>query len=89
MPTITIELTDAEMRALAYAAVDPVEWASNFTKVRCQAAMQEIYDNEVRRMLEDPNISTIPADRDLVVRQASIKSAAESGIVTDLPFRGG
>jgi hypothetical protein len=77
MVDITITITDDEMRALAYAAVDPVEWITNFTKVRAAAAMQEIYDNEVARMMADPDIKTIPADRDEVVRAANIRSAAE------------
>lgn len=76
MPEITIEITDDEMRALEYVAVDPVEWVTNFTKVRAAAAMQEIYDAEVARMMEDPNVKSIPADRNAVVRAAKIKSAA-------------
>jgi hypothetical protein len=77
MPTITITLTDDEMKALAYAAVDPVEWVENFTKVRAAAAMQEIYENEMVRMLADPEIKTVPADKTEVFRAADIKSAAE------------
>lgn len=77
MPDITITLTDEEMKALAYIAVDPVEWVSNFAKNRAAAAMVEIYDSEVARMQADPEIKTIPANRDEVVRKAKIKSAAE------------
>lgn len=76
MPDITITITDDEMRALAYVAADPVEWITNFTKNRAAAATQEIYENEVARMIADPNIKTIPADKDAVVRAANIKSAA-------------
>jgi hypothetical protein len=77
MPDITITITDEEMRALAYVAFDPVEWVTNFTKSRAAAAMQEIYDNEVARMMADPDIKTIPADKAAVVRNAKIRSAAE------------
>lgn len=76
MVDITITITDDEMRALEYAAVDPVEWITNFTKNRAAAAAQEIYENEVARMMADPDIKTIPADKDAVVRAANIKSAA-------------
>ena len=77
MPDITITITDDEMRALAYVAVDPAEWIENLVKTRAAAAMQEIYDNEIARMMADPNVKTISADRDEVVRAADIKSAAE------------
>lgn len=76
MVDVTITITDDEMKALEYIAVDPVEWITNFTKNRAAAAMQEIYDNEVARMMADPGIKTIPADKVEVVRAANIKSAA-------------
>jgi hypothetical protein len=77
MPDITITLTDEEMKALEYVAVDPVEWVTNFTKQRAAAAMQEIYVKEVARMNADPDIETIPADPAEVVRDADLPSAAE------------
>jgi hypothetical protein len=77
MVDITITITDEEMKALAYAAVDPVEWITNLTKSRAAAATQEIYDNELARMMADPEIKSIPADKDAVVRAANIKSAAD------------
>ena len=77
MPDITITLTDEEMRALEYVAVDPVEWITNFAKNRAAAAEQEIYESEVARMMADPNITTMPATREEVIRNADIKSAAE------------
>ena len=77
MPDITITITDDEMKALEYVAVDPVEWITNFTKNRAAAAAQEIYESEVARMIADPDIHTIPADKDQVVRDAEIKSAAD------------
>jgi hypothetical protein len=77
MPTITIELTDAEYKALAYVAVDPVEWVTNFTKVRCAAAAQEVYVSEIARLNADPNVESIPADPAEVLRNAPLVSAAE------------
>jgi hypothetical protein len=77
MPDITITITDAEMKALEYVVVDPVEWCTNFTKNRAAAAMQEIYENEIERMLADKNIDTIPANKEAIVAAAEIKSAAE------------
>lgn len=77
MPDITITLTNNEMKALAYVAVDPVEWITNLTRTRAAAAEQEIYESEVMRMMNDPNITTMPATREEVISNADIKSAAE------------
>jgi hypothetical protein len=74
---IRITLTEAETKALAYVAYDPQEWAENAVKERARIAMEEIFQSEVSRMLQDPSISEIPADRESVVLAAPIKTAAE------------
>lgn len=74
---ITISLTDAETKALAYVAYDPQEWVDNVVHERARLAMEEIFQMEVARMLTDPNTTNIPADREAVVLAADIKSAAE------------
>jgi hypothetical protein len=73
----TITLTEAENKALAYVALDPTFWIENAVKERCRIAIEEIFQAEVQRMLADPTITEIPADRDAVVLAANIKSAAE------------
>ena len=77
MTTLTIELTAAQEKALAYVAASPQEWAENAVHNRCRIAMDEIYDAEVARMTADPDITSIPADKDAVVLAADIQSAAE------------
>lgn len=74
---ITITLTDAEAKALAYVAYDPQEWAENAVKERARIAMDEIFQSEVQRMLADPTTTEIPADKEAVVLAADIQSAAE------------
>ena len=74
---ITITLTDAQEKALAYVAASPQEWAENAVHNRCSIAIDEIYDMEVARMTADPEITSIPADKDTVVLAADIPSAAE------------
>jgi len=74
---IVIEITQAEMKALEYVAVDPVEWITNLTRNRAAAAMQEIYEVEMDRLMADPEVKTIPASKALVVAQADLPSAAE------------
>jgi hypothetical protein len=74
---ITIELTETQEKALAYVAVSPQEWAENVVHNRCRIAIDEIYTMEVARMTADPDITSIPADKDTVVLAADIQSAAE------------
>ena len=74
---ITIELTAAQEKALAYVAASPQDWAENAVHNRCSQAIDEIYNMEVARMTADPDITSIPADKDAVVLAADIKSAAD------------
>ena len=74
---ITITLTAAQEKGLAYVAASPQEWAENVVHVRCQKAMDEIYDMEVARMTADPSITSIPADKDAVVLAADVQTAAQ------------
>ena len=74
---ITITLTAAQEKGLAYVAASPQEWAENVVHVRCQKAIDEIYDMEVARMTADPSITSIPADKDAVVLAADVHTAAQ------------
>lgn len=74
---IKITLTEAEAKALSYVAFDPQEWVENAVKERCRTAMEEIFQVEVQRMLSDPKITEIPADRETVVLAADIKPLAD------------
>ena len=77
MTTLTIELTAAQEKGLAYVAASCQDWAENVVHNRCRIAIDEIYDLEVARMTADPAITSIPADKDSVVLAADIQSAAE------------
>ena len=72
-----IELNDAQVKALAYVAYDPQEWIQNAASERARVAMEEIFQLEVARMLADPTITEIPANREAVVLTANIQSAKE------------
>lgn len=75
---IKITLTDAETKALAHVTLDPQEWAENAVKERARIATEEIFQKEIERMLADPNVKEITADREAVVLAADIKSVAET-----------
>lgn len=74
---IKVTLTEAEYKALAYVALDPVDWVQNAAKARCIAAMEEIFQEAVKVALADPNVTSIPADREAVVLASTLPSAAE------------
>ena len=74
---ITITLTAAQEKGLAYVALSPQEWAESAVHNRCRIAMDEIYDMEVARMTADPSITSIPADKDAVVLSADVQTAAQ------------
>ena len=72
-----ITLNDAEKKALDYVAYNSQEWIQNAASERARIAMEEIFQLEVTRMLADPTITEIPADREAVVLAANIQSAKE------------
>tara|TARA_R110000823_G_C15487080_1_gene451474 strand:- start:24 stop:281 length:258 start_codon:yes stop_codon:yes gene_type:complete len=72
----TTTLTDSEKKAMEYVAVSVQDWADNALQNRARQAIDEIYNLEVARMTADPDITSIPADKDAVVLAANIDSAA-------------
>ena len=83
MATYTIELNDAQVKAMEYVAFSVQDWADNALQNRARQAMDEIYNAEVARMTADPTITSIPADKEAVVLAADIKSAAERQIESE------
>ena len=76
MKTYTIELNDAEVKAMEFVALSVQDWIDNAVSNRARQAMDEIYDAEVQRMTNDPTVTSIPADKEAVVLAAEVKSAA-------------
>lgn len=74
--TYTVSITDSEKKALEYIAFSIQDWIDNAVDNRARQAIDEIYNLEVARMTADPDITSIPADKDAVVLAANIKSAA-------------
>ena len=74
--TYTVSISDAEKKAMEYVALSVQDWIDNAVDNRARIAIDEIYDMEVARMTADPDITSIPADKDAVVLAADIKSAA-------------
>lgn len=74
---ITISLTDTEFSALSRVCLDPKEWIENAAKTRANIAIEEIVSEQVRTMLADPSVKTIPANVDKLVASAPEPVAPE------------
>ncbi len=74
--TYTVSLTDAQKKAMEYITVSVQNWIDNAVDNRARMSIDEIYNLEVARMNADSSITTIPADKNKVVLDADIKSAA-------------
>lgn len=75
MHKFTIELSDAELKALAHVAYDPEEWIHNAIHFRCSTAIDDIVNAEVQRLLSEGK--PITGSKEDIVMAAKIESAAD------------
>ena len=75
--TFTVTITDAEEKAFAWDTVAPDDWVENAIKNKCRKCIDRLYEEEVKRMTEDDDVSTIPADKNTVVNNAVVQTAKE------------
>jgi hypothetical protein len=73
--TITITLSDAEIKALEFVAVSAQEWVDNAVHERCRIAIEQIVADEVQRKLAASE--PITGSKDDIVMAANIESAAD------------
>jgi len=77
MSQITFELTDLQATVLAHIALDPMDYITNIVEWQANLATDEVVDMEIQRMLADPDITTIPSDRNEILSNAVLVPAAE------------
>jgi len=79
MPSITIELTDTELKSMEYAALSPQDWADNAVTNRARIAGDEIVMALVAHC--NANEIAIATGKDAQIAQAFelgvVKTAAE------------
>jgi hypothetical protein len=79
MTNYTITLTEAENKALSYAALSQQEWIDNAVHERCRLAIEEIVALTVQKCLETN--TQIPGSKDAMVElaftQGWVKTAAQ------------
>jgi len=65
MPSITVELTDTQLKGLEYAAMSPQDWADNALTNRARIANDEIVQIVMNYCLD--NDIQVPATREAIV----------------------
>lgn len=88
MPTYIVTITDAQDKGFRFNTIDPQEWVENLITNKARQGIDDIYLAEVARMTADPDITTIPADKEQVVLSADVQTAAErqaEAEATELP----
>ena len=72
----TIELTDAESKALGFVAASQQEWIENAVKVRCAISIEDIVKREVDRKLAANE--TISGSKEDIVNAADLSIYQQS-----------
>jgi hypothetical protein len=79
MPSITVELTDTQLKGLEYAALSPQDWADNALTNRARIANDEIVQIVMNHCLD--NGIQVPATREAIVAygfdNGIVKTAAQ------------
>mgnify|MGYP006874404869 FL=1 len=71
MRNIVFDITDNEQKVLTRYCMDPQDWIENAVTHLVEQAKQKIYDQEVERILADPDIGTLVTDRNEIVAMYS------------------
>lgn len=80
MATLSVNITDTEMKAMEYVALSPLAWADNAVTARASKAISEIVSIYTTRALDEG--VQIPATREEIVADAFergwVQTAAEA-----------
>lgn len=72
---ISVIINDVQKRALEHVMYDIQEWLQNAIDVRAEAAIEELLKLETDRLISDPTINSIPANRDEIILNSPIETA--------------
>jgi hypothetical protein len=74
---ITITITDVQKRALEHVMYDIKQWIEDAVEFRARVAAEELLQEETQRLIKDPNVDSIPANRDEIILNSPIETAKE------------
>lgn len=75
MAIYTVELSDAEDKALGVVALSQNDWIQNAVHERCRIAIEDIFNTEVQRKIAAGE--PISGSKESIVLAADVESAAE------------
>jgi len=78
MATLSVELTDTEMKAMEYVALSPVAWADNAVTNRARIAIDEIVSIYTQKALNEG--VQIPTTREAIVADAFAKGWVKTAV---------
>jgi hypothetical protein len=81
---IVIELNEIEVKALSYVMADPQEWIQNAISERARIAGDELVASETARLLADPDVTEIPANRNTIILGAPDLDSVETSTSGEL-----
>lgn len=74
---INIELTDLQAQAWHVFIKDAQEWVETLVFNEVRRSMDSIYEQEVARMVADPDVETMPANKEDIIANADLTPAVE------------
>lgn len=80
---IELTLTDVQSKCLSTEIVDIQAHFQQLAEHMAERIGEAIYEAEVARMNADPDITTIPADKNQVILDADVQTAAEKQAATE------
>lgn len=72
---VTVIISDVQKRALEHVMFDIQDWLQNAIDVRSESAIEELLKVETERLINDPNVSSIPANRDEIILNSPVETA--------------
>jgi len=82
---VTVTLTPVQYKAFQYVAYSPEEWIQNAAVSRAISAIDEVYKKEVERMVNDPDVTSIPADKEIIVLNCAQPTAKQTQDTSSTP----
>jgi hypothetical protein len=77
---ITITISDVQKRALEHVMYDIQQWMQEAIEFRARIAAEELLQEETQRLIKDPNVKTIPANKDEIILNSLIETAKQRTI---------
>lgn len=86
---ISVIINDVQKRALEHVMYDIQDWLQNAIEVRAEAAIEELLKVETERLIKDPSVQSIPANRDEIILNCPIETAKQKTIRVQQEYESG